>query len=195
MIDLHLFAEDVGHEIVVGELIRQISATSGSAVRVHPRSVRGGYGRTIAAVREYAREIDEKSQPMPDVLVVAADANCRGYAERLRAIREAVGHLSDRLVCAIPDPHVERWLLVDGHAFKAALGRGCAAPDQKCDRDRYKELLIQAVLDAGRPALLDGLEHAVGIVRAMDFPTARRTDPSLGRFLQDLESMLGRATL
>ena len=35
------------------------------------------------------------------------------------------------VVLAVPDPHVERWLLLDGAAFKAAVGHGCDAPDQK----------------------------------------------------------------
>ena len=47
-----------------------------------------------------------------------------------------------RLEGQVPNPHVERWLLLDGAAFKAAVGHGCDAPDQKCDRGRYKERLL-----------------------------------------------------
>ncbi len=190
MIDLRLFAEDQGHEAIVGELVRRIAREAGVAADVRPEAVRGGYGHTIAALRDYVRRVRLTDRPMPDLLVVATDANCRGYADRLRAVRAAAGTLSDRLVCAIPDPHVERWLLVDSHAFKTVLGRGCSAPDQKCDRDRYKERLAQAVKQTGRRVEVGGLEHAPELIAAMDLDTVRRNDASLGRFVEELEASL-----
>jgi hypothetical protein len=54
----------------------------------------------------------------------------------------------------VPDPHIERWLLLDSQAFKEVLHRGCSAPDQKCDRDRYKLLLDEAVRAAEVEPLL-----------------------------------------
>ena len=36
------------------------------------------------------------------------------------------------IVKAIPEPHIERWLLLDGAASRAAVGKGCQAPDLKC---------------------------------------------------------------
>lgn len=193
MLDVYLFAEDVGHELVVGALVRRIAADAGVAVAVHPQSVRGGYGRTILALRQYTSAVRRGRQPIPDVLVVATDADRSGHAERLRAIRDAAGaELADRLVCAIPEPHVERWLLVDGRAFRVAVGRGCSAPDQKWGRDRYKQLLAQAVRDAGRPVVLEGLEHAGAIVAAMDLQAAAQADDQLGKFLDSLRSALAR---
>jgi hypothetical protein len=188
MIDVHLFAEDQGHEVIVGELVRKVAAGAGVQVDTSPENVRGGYGRAVAALRQYVRKVGLGIRPLPDILVVATDANCKGHADRVRAIREASGHLVDRLVCAIPDPHVERWLLVDSHSFKLVLGRGCAAPDQKCDRDRYKELLARAVEGTGRRVEVGGLEHAAALVQAIDLRHAQQLDPSLGRFVEELES-------
>ena len=137
-------------------------------------------------------EIRAKLQPMPDVLVVATDASCKGANARVRAVRDAAGTLTDRLVCAIPDPHVERWLLVDAHAFKRVLGKGCSAPDQKCERDRYKELLARAVERTGRRPPLGGIEYAADLIEAMNLTHVRQNDVSLGRFLEDLEAQLRR---
>ncbi|WP_343424444.1 hypothetical protein [Candidatus Amarolinea dominans] len=94
-----------------------------------------------------------------------------------------------RVICAVPDPHVERWLLVDSAAFKAVLGRGCAAPDQKCERARYKRLLIEAIRQAGITPNLGGIEFAADIVAAMDLGQASRLDPSLQRFLDEMNGV------
>lgn len=190
MINVHLFAEDEGHVRIVGELIKAVGDRVGAAIRLDTRTARGGYGRVIGAVRQYTGEVARKFQSMPDVLVVATDANCRGYAERLRAIRTVTSLLADRFVCAVPDPHVERWLLVDAHAFKQVLGKGCAAPPVKCERDLYKELLARAVTDTGRRPPLGGIEYAADLIRSMDLINVRQNDASLGRFLDDLESRL-----
>ena len=90
------------------------------------------------------------------------------------------------MVLAIPDPHIERWLLLDGAAFKTVFGIGCDAPDQKCDRGRYKQRLIEAVHAAGTTPLLGGIEYAEDIVMAMDIDRASRLDRSFKRFVEDL---------
>ena len=87
---------------------------------------------------------------------------------------------------AVPDPHIERWLLLDGSAFKTVFGKGCEAPDQKCDRDRYKGLLIQAILATGRLPNLGGIEYAKDIVLQMDIHRASGLDKSFRRFVEDL---------
>ena len=73
------------------------------------------------------------------------DANCQGYLKRRQELEPAVEYCGCKVVYAIPDPHIERWLLLDSAAFKAVLGRGCDAPKQKCERKRYKRLLLDAV--------------------------------------------------
>lgn len=90
------------------------------------------------------------------------------------------------MIYAIPDPHIERWLLLDSAAFKKVLGKGCAAPGQKCERDLYKRLLIAAIRDAGREPLFDGVEYAEALVNAMDLDYLERTEESLGRLLKEL---------
>ena len=101
---------------------------------------------------------------------------------------KAVLFFKDITICAIPDPHIERWLLLDSSAFKTVLGKGCDAPNQKCSRDRYKQLLIEAMKNADVSPLLGGIEHAEDIVNAMDLVKMELADPSLGKFLKELKS-------
>ena len=88
----------------------------------------------------------------------------------------------------MPDPHIERWLLLDAAAFKAVLNRGCSPPDQKCEKGRYKSLLRDAVRAAGVTPPLGGIEYAEDIVREMDLDSAARTDQSFGNVLGELRA-------
>lgn len=126
----------------------------------------------------------------PDLLVIATDANCKGLAKRSREILDGSPTPSIRTVIAIPDPHIERWLLLDGAAFKAVFGRGCQAPDQKCERDRYKNLLSNAIYEAGIDAALGGVENADAIVSNLNLERTAAADVSFGRFVHDLRQAL-----
>lgn len=95
-----------------------------------------------------------------------------------------------RTVCAVPDPHIERWLLVDSAAFKTVFGRGCDAPDQKCERARYKKMLIDAIRASGVIPSLGGIEFSEDIVLAMDIPRACGADASLARLVEELRAVL-----
>lgn len=143
----------------------------------------------------YLRDLKRKMEAMPDLLIVATDANCKGFGERKREIDEVDDSFRDLIICAIPDPHIERWLLLDSAAFKSVLGKGCKAPDQKCERDRYKKLLLEAVLAAGVVPLLGGMEYAEDIVNAMDLTLRATGDASLDRFLKELHKKLRQWTM
>jgi hypothetical protein len=123
---------------------------------------------------------------LPDLIVVARDTNCRGLSETQQEIEAAVDHLSTLTLIATPDPHIERWLLLDSAAFKSVLGRGCSAPDEKCDRDRYKNLLAEAVRQSGVNPSLGGVEYAEDIVRDMSLDRMITADDSLGNCIQSL---------
>lgn len=197
MIEIILFAEDVAHEQFLAALLHRIGEDNGIAVSVRPRSVRGGRGRVVAELRVYLRGLQRGDEPPPDLLVVATDANCKTVAARRRELDDALEGFrslipAERVVYAIPDPHVERWLLLDSAAFRSAVGKGCQAPDFKCERDRYKRLLADAVRDAGLTPILGGIEHTEDIVRAMDLPGVQ--DRSLRALLDDVLGALKRAS-
>ena len=186
MHDIALFGEDHAHQVVVGSLVTRIAEESGVCIRQQWRSATGGHGRVTRQLARYVSDMMNTWNDRPHLIVVATDANCQGFRERVRQVmpRDAPAPV----VLAVPDPHVERWLLLDGTAFKAVLGRGCKAPDQKCSRNRYKDLLIAAIRTAGSAPLLGGIEYAEDIIRNMDIGRAASADASLRSFVNELRA-------
>lgn len=185
---ISLFAEDYGHEAFLVPLIRRIADEQAVPVEVRRYSVRGGFGKVADELEEYVADVLSYREGLPDLVIVATDANCDGFATRRKGLQQAAEPIRDRVAFAVPDPHLERWLLLDAAAFKHVLGRPCVAPDQKCAKDRYKNLLAQAVMQAGRTPILSGMEYADEIVLAMDLDRLERLDDSFGALLQDLQS-------
>jgi hypothetical protein len=186
MCRISLFTEDTGHEEFLLPLLQRIADQYRVSIVLKPLSVRGGYGKVAEELEEYVHEIVEYRESMPDLLLVATDANCQGFIERRKQLQKTVELIRDQVVFAVPDPHVERWLLLDSAAFKTVLGKPCKAPDQKCDRDRYKSLLAQAVRQCGITPYLGGVEYARDIVMAMDLQHVQ--DRSLAGLLEELNT-------
>jgi hypothetical protein len=185
---IHLFCEDNAHEVFLTALLQRLATEHGIQINIHVASAIGGHGRALSELRQYIRELQRSRGGLPDLLVVAIDGNCKGYVRARQEVREILGDYSGATIYAIPDPHVERWLLLDSAAFKEVLGVGCAAPDQKCERGRYKRLLAQAVRQSGITPLLGGIEYTDELVAAMDLPRLKRLDDSLGKLLDALDS-------
>lgn len=78
-------------------------------------------------------------------------------------------------------------LFLNSVAFKSVFGKGCRAPDNKCERDRYKNLLYSAVDEAGFSVYFDGLEWTEEIVNNMNLHEMEQNDTSLGNFLEELK--------
>lgn len=129
MRNIGLFVEDFGHESFLNALVLRLAREYGIDVKVMPFSVRGGHGSVISELEQYLRNLRRGRADWLDLLVVATDANCKGFTQRKKEIDQAIGAMKDQVVCAIPDPHIERWLLIDSTAFKNVVGKGCQAPD------------------------------------------------------------------
>ena len=186
MHEIALFVEDFAHRQVIGALVQRIAGDFNLDVRLDWRNATRGYGQVVREFSTYLRAIERQGHPSPHLIVVATDANCRGWNQRIREFGDPVS--TAPIVHAIPDPHIERWLLLDGAAFKAVFGRGCDAPDQKCDRYRYKQRLVHAIFDAGITPNLGGMEFAEDIVQQMDIERAELADDSFGRFVGSLRA-------
>ncbi|GBE51625.1 hypothetical protein BMS3Bbin14_00079 [bacterium BMS3Bbin14] len=183
-----LFVEDYGHEAFISSVIQRFAKEQGKVVKIIPRSARGGHGKAVAELKLYLRELRNEKVGFPDLLVVATDANCSGYQGRRKEIDAVIADWRNISIYAIPDPHIERWLLLDSAAFKSVMGKGCDAPDHKCERGRYKKILMDAMLQAGIHPSLGGIEFTEDIVNAMDFERMEQTDASLGQFLKSVRN-------
>jgi hypothetical protein len=192
MIEVVLFAEDLGHEVFLKALLERLARERAIAVRIRVRSATGGYGRALQQLREFVRDVERDRERRPDLLLVGVDANCQGFVEKRRQIEGRLGALQHIAVYAIPNPHLERWLLLDPAGFASVLGGACSLPDQKCDKDRYKQLLLRAVRDTGTEPLIGGLEFAQDLAARMDLDRARKNDDAFHRFLQELLAALNK---
>lgn len=187
MHNISLFVEDRAHENFLTALIQRLADEYNVKINIKASSVRGGHGKVITELKQYLRDLQHYNEDLPDLIIVGTDGNREGFSERKEAIDQVTSSFTDLVICAIPDPHIERWLLLDSTAFKTVLGKGCQAPDQKFEKDRYKKLLIEAVLEAGLIPILGGIEHTADIVNAMDFQRVAQSDRSFRRFLTALQ--------
>lgn len=184
-----LFVEDYGHEEFITSLIERLAHEQGISVKIIRRSVRGGHGKVLTEFKKFLCYLKKEREELPDLLIIATDANCKGYAERKKEIDKIAVEYKNFTLCAIPEPHIERWLLLDSAAFKSAVGKGCKAPDKKCSRDRYKKFLLEAMQNAGIVPPLGGMEYAKDIVDAMDMQRMERANASFGKFLKELKQI------
>lgn len=183
--EVHVFCEDEGHERFVVAMLDRLAAAYGVEVEVVMLSARGGAGRMMKRLDAYVEDL-RRTRPLPDLVVVARDTDTRGLSQTQRDIEDALGEFAAFAILATPEPHVERWLLLDSSAFKAVLGTGCDALSKTQERDRYKRELADAVRAAGVEPLLGGLEYTEDIVAAMDLDRMVTADASLGAFVQDV---------
>jgi hypothetical protein len=186
---IDLFVEDRGHEELLRPLLERIGREQGKTVDVRVRQARGGPGRVLGELSLYQKSVLKgvNSMTLPDLLVVAIDANCNSFQETRTNIQTRLeDEFRDRTICACPDPHVERWYFADLAAFHQVVGSASAPGRQKCQRGVYKTLLANAITEAGHPSLLGGIEFARELVEAMDFYRAGKEDNSLKHFLDEV---------
>ena len=188
-VDVTFFGEDHGHEAFCIPLIEKVAKESGHQARCFVRSASGGRPKLLGELAAFVDEVVAGGAE-GELVVVATDANCVGRVtweqEILGICAPLVLSAEDRVVTLCPDPHIERWMLLDSQAFRDYFGRGCQAPDQKCERDRYKDLLVEAIVDSGVEPTLGGMEFADEIVARISLDRMVGTDESLGQGIADL---------
>lgn len=191
MREIALFGEDSGHEFALTALINRYAEEYGVAIRLKIISSRGGITKVHFEFGQYLNDIEKGGISRPDLIVVATDSNCWGYADRRHQIEKATQRhpsLSAIVVYAIPDPHIERWLLADPDAFREVVGKGCMLPKLKCSKDEYKDLLYKSVRDAGVKPVLGGLEYAEDIIKRANLFKVEQSEPSFERTTKQLKA-------
>ena len=189
MYKIGLFVEDRQHKLFLQTLMYRLANQYGVSIKIEVGNSSGGHGTVLSKLKEYISDLLHEREVLPDLLIAASDGNCKGYAGRRQEIDTAVKGYSGRIIYAIPDPHVERWLLLDSTAFKKVLGKGCDAPPRKCERDLYKRLLLQAIRAAGKNPPLGEVQYTEAIVGLIDLDYLERNDESLGKLLKELRQI------
>jgi hypothetical protein len=189
-----LFVEDAGHLSFIRRLIERALEAEGEMAEILERNAVGGSASVIRSLRDYVRDLARGRETFAEVLVVAIDGNGHRPAERIRVIREVCerAEYPGRLVCAVPDPHVEAWYLADGRAVRMVTGGATQQqlPSRSREQDVYKRLLEESFVAAGIYPPLGGVEYGAEIADALDLDAAGRTQTSLGDFLSDLRSAI-----
>ena len=186
MRNIYLFVEDAAHEDFLVALVQRLANEYNVTTNIKASGVRRGHGKVITELKQYQRDLQRNKEDLPDLVIVGTDSNCKKILEREREINQVTSDLGDIIISMIPDPHIERWLLLDSEAFKAVFGKGCSMPDQKCERGRYKHMLLNAIYDATMVPPLDGLERVEELVNAMNLQHMEQYDNSVQRFLSPL---------
>lgn len=195
MPEVTLFCEDSFHEKFIGAVLTRFRKEQRISVNARFLSSQGGLPRIQGEFRDFLRDLSKENTSVPDAIIVVVDANCKGYNERKRAMHGIVASypaFEPLISYAIPDPHIERWMLADPQAFRTVFGRGCTVPAVKCAKDEYKRLLREEIRQSGIEAPLGGEEYAEDIVQAMDLAHVEGNEPSLGLFLRDIKGLFNR---
>lgn len=191
MPEITLFCEDSFHEKFIGAMLKRFGEEYGLEVAPRFLSSQGGLPRMRHAFKDFLRDLSRQMQELPSSIIVVVDANCQGHNGR-KALMDGVlapyPQFQQIVSYAIPDPHIERWMLVDPKAFHTVFGRGCTLPALKCAKDEYKKLLRREIRESGIDAPLGGEEFAEDIVRAMDLSRVEVHEASLRLFLRSLKA-------
>jgi hypothetical protein len=180
-----LFAEDRAHEALLSAFLQRLAREEQRQVLIQVRSARGGHGRALDEFELYQRAMAAQNR-LPRMLVVCIDGNCTPANRAHREINERIHDAyRDRAVIACPDPHIERWYLADPISFEQVVGSTVSPGRRKCERGRYKEILVKAIRKADHPLVLGGVEFAAELVEQMDLYRAGKRESSLARFVRD----------
>lgn len=183
-----LFVEDQAHEEFLKVMVSRIAEEEQKTIRIRVRSARGGHGRALEELSLYQKGVLKapSQMTMPDLVFIAIDANCKRWNAARKEIEGSVAKdFKDRSIVACPDPHIERWYLADLDSFVQVVGVRPRLGKRKCLRDYYKSILSKAIIDAGYPPTLGGIEFAGELVTAMDLYRAGKVDRSLKHFLDE----------
>jgi hypothetical protein len=188
-IRVDLFVEDRAHEEFLLAMLDRIAVEEGKKINVNVRSARGGHGQVLTEFSLYQKSVLKGLAGMniPDLLVVAIDANCKSFNNAKKEIEAEIQvSYKDRTILACPDPYIERWYLADPDSLMKVIGIRPKVGRKKCQRDYYKGILIRTLREAGYPPTLGGIEFAKEIVQAMDLYRAAKAEKSLKHFLDDI---------
>jgi hypothetical protein len=190
------FLEDRAQEGFIKALVNRIAHDIPISVNNFSHDIRSARGGSTV-IPEFKRFMKDTMQISPsdvDLLVVAIDGNCKGHNERVRQLKGYVNPLHplrSKIVYAVPDPHIERWYMMDQRAFKNGVGidRAPDMPPYKCKKDYYKSKLRQALAESDVSSLLGGAEYAEDIVSNMEsLDSLFNQNAGFQNFIEDLRN-------
>ena len=192
------FLEDIAQEGFITSLVKRVASEESivpNSIDHDIRSARGG-SKVLTEFKNFIKDTKRIGTTDINLLVVAIDGNCKGHRDRIIQLEKYVksNHpLKGSIVYAVPDPHIERWYLMDQRALKDGVGldRAPNMPPNKCERAYYKQVLNQALKESDVSSLLGGAEYAERIVSSIvDIKSLYDQNAGFQVFVEDLRRML-----
>lgn len=193
------FLEDRAQEGFIRKFVQRIAVEESiplDCLNHDIQSSRGGSSKVINEFKKFLKDTRRVGSSDIDFVVVAIDGNCKGHRDRVDQLEKHIkgDHpFKGRVVYAVPDPHIERWYLMDQRALKEGVGldRAPSMPPYKCERAYYKQVLNQALRESNVSSLLSGAEYAERIIdKITDVESLYDQNAGFRVFVEDLRRML-----
>jgi hypothetical protein len=194
------FLEDRAQENFIKNIVQRVAeevGIPGKRLTHDIRSARGG-SVIINEFKKFVKNCLGGDSSGFDLVIAAIDGNCMGYQERKKQLEKCfdeVPMLGDKVVFAVPDPHIERWYILDQKAFRNGVGidKSPDLPPYKCQKNYYKTLIHQILHESDVNSLLGGAEYAERIVKNIDdMKLLEQRDDSFKFFVRELKRALKR---
>ena len=192
-----LFLEDNAQEVFIRALVERLIMDEGKNLNDYEfRLLNSRGGGSIRAYKNFLRQGKKRNHLIAaDVLIVGSDGNCNGFLKRKQQLLDASKNIPyPEVITAVPDPHIERWYMLDAEALANAAGVPVqvVSPRVKCDKNHYKTLLKKTFTDQNVFPPLGGAEYGSLIATSMDIYKAETIDHSLHDFVDQIISWLRR---
>jgi len=196
------FLEDRAQEGFITALVTRVASEESIAPGSLGRDVRSARrgSKVVTEFRNFIKDTKRVGASDIDFLVVSIDGNCYGHEERVKQLKKYIksNHpFNEKVVYAVPDPHIERWYIMDQRAFKEGIGinRAPDLPAYKCGKDYYKQILHNALKESKVNSLLGGAEYAENIVdKITDLRSLYQRNAGFRVFVEDLRRMLKKTS-
>ncbi|SRR6266404_23471 len=190
------FLEDIGQEAIIPPIFRRVAVEEGRGPEeLECRVLHSRGGGSLSAYTKFLKDARKSRHVSANLLVVGSDGNCKGFTTRRdQILQKAVGSPFTEVIAAVPDPHVERWYLLDIPALETAADVHIALPPvpQKCEKNFYKHLLRHAFDGTEVTPPLGGIEYGERIALEMNLYDAGKQDHGLGDFVEKSRAWLRR---
>ncbi len=191
------FLEDRAQEGFITALVKRVAREESIDTDSLIHDIRSSHGgsKVIIEFRNFMKDTRRVGATGTDIgfLVVAIDGNRYGHKRRVEQLKKCIksNHpFNERVIYAVPDPHIERWYLFDQKAFKKGVGLDKAPdlPAYECKKkDYYKKVLNQALKESNVNTLLGGAEYAEKIVdNITDLKSLGQQNAGFKVFVEDL---------
>ena len=105
-----LFVEDSAHQKFLGALLQRLADEKDVDIKLIGEMLGADMVRLSRNSGNTLMIFKGNPVRYPDLIVAATDANCKGLRARTRALGDVTGQIDLRIIFAVPDPHIERWL-------------------------------------------------------------------------------------